>query len=58
MPGRAVRTSRPVLRRTRDMEAATVYWGYIGIMENKMETTTVDWDYGLVGSLGFRNSLI
>ena len=23
------------------MEATIVYWGYIGIMENKMETTIV-----------------
>ena len=27
------------------MEAATVYWGYIGIMEMRMETTIVYWGY-------------
>ena len=27
------------------MESALVYWGYIGIMENRMETTLVYWCY-------------
>ena len=27
------------------METTIVYWGYIGIMENKMETTIVYWGY-------------
>ena len=27
------------------MEATIVYWGYIGIMENKMEATIVYWGY-------------
>ena len=27
------------------METTIVYWGYIGIMENKMETTVVYWGY-------------
>ena len=27
------------------MEATIVYWGYIGIMENKMEATIVCWGY-------------
>ena len=27
------------------MEAAIVYWGYIGLMENKMEATIVYWGY-------------
>ena len=29
------------------METTTVYWGYIGIMEKKMETT-------IMGYIGFR----
>ena len=28
-----------------------VYWGYIGIMEKRMETTTVYWGYILAGCL-------
>ena len=31
------------------METTTVYWGYIGIMENKMETTI----RGYIGIIGF-----
>ena len=27
------------------METTIVYWGYIGIMENKMETTLIYWGY-------------
>ena len=27
------------------MEATVVYWGYIGIMENKMEATIVYWGH-------------
>ena len=27
------------------METTIVYWGYIGIMDNKMETTIVYWGY-------------
>ena len=27
------------------METTIVYWGYIGIVENKMETTIVYWGY-------------
>ena len=27
------------------METTAVYWGYIGIMDNKMETTIVYWGY-------------
>ena len=27
------------------METTIVYWGYIGIVENKMETTIVCWRY-------------
>ena len=27
------------------METTMVYWGYMGIMENKMETTMVYWGY-------------
>ena len=27
------------------MKTTTVYWGYIGIMEKKMETTVVYWGY-------------
>ena len=27
------------------MESTIVYWGYIGILENKMETTIVYWGY-------------
>ena len=27
------------------METTIVYWGYIGIMENKMEITIVYWGY-------------
>ena len=26
-----------------NMQTTTVYWSYIGIMEKKMETTTVHW---------------
>ena len=26
------------------METTILYWGYIGIMEKKMETTTVKWE--------------
>ena len=27
------------------MEATIVYWGYLGIMENKMEATIIYWGY-------------
>ena len=27
------------------METTIVYWGYVGIMENKMETAIVYWGY-------------
>ena len=27
------------------METTQIYWGYIGIMENKTETIIVYWDY-------------
>ena len=30
------------------METSIVYWGYIGIMENEMETTTM----GYIGVIG------
>ena len=36
------------------METTIVYWGYIGIMENKMETTTLGLGLGLRDYLGFR----
>ena len=31
------------------METIIVYWGYIGIMENKMETTIVAFVLGIQG---------
>ena len=33
------------------METTLVYWGYIGIIEGKMETSTVDWVYILFAML-------
>ena len=27
------------------METTKVFWGYVGITENKMETTVVHWGY-------------
>ena len=30
------------------METTIVYWGYIGVMETKLETSTVYWDWDYV----------
>ena len=39
------------------MEATIVRWGYIGIMENKMETTVLGLGLGVygIGGLGLRS---
>ena len=37
------------------MESTIVYWGYIGIMENKMETTIVYWGY--IGIMENKNGI-
>ena len=39
-----------IVYRDYKMEATIVYWGYIGIMENKIENTIAYWGYiGIMG---------
>ena len=35
----------PGSRGAQTLTTKPIYWGYVGIMENKMETTIVNWGY-------------